>query len=302
MSHPAIAAPAPRQWILRFVVWRVTTLAAFVAIGTLGAVLIVSAPDASADARHGPTDVVKIVKTPQGRVIANGAGMTLYVFVDDLLTRAPSACVGDCRNDWPPALTRGPVHVAPGVTGRIGTVDRFGQGRQLTMDGRPLYTFSGDTPGEIRGNGVGNLWWAMTPSGLAATSYPSVLPKYGLPQADTLTVVHTKFGPAVADNAGQVLYAYTDDTPTASACNDAWCLVDWPPLQSPGSPTAARGISAPVAVIHGAGGTSQVTLGGHPLYTFAGDLHPGDVRGEGIGSDWYLVSPSGTVVKGTSSK
>ena len=247
--------------------------------------------------------MIKIVQTPQGRVIANGAGMTLYVFVDDLLTKAPSACVGDCRNDWPPALARGRVHVGSGVTGRIGTVDRFGQGRQLTMDGRPLYTFSGDTPGEIRGNGVGNLWWAMTPSGLAATSYPADLPSYPRPLSDTLTLAHTKLGPVVADDTGQVLYAYADDTPTTSACNADWCLVDWPPLQTAGtgSPTAAPGITAPVTVIHGAGGTRQVTLGGHPLYTFAGDLHPGDARGQGVGSDWYLVSPSGTLIKGTSS-
>ena len=37
-------------------------------------------------------------------------------------------------------------------------------------------------------------------------------------------------------------------------------------------------------------------LGGHPLYTFAGDLHPGDARGEGIGRDWFLISPDGLSV------
>jgi predicted lipoprotein with Yx(FWY)xxD motif len=57
-------------------------------------------------------------------------------------------------------------------------------------------------------------------------------------------------------------------------------------------------ITGRVAVIDGAGGTRQVTLGGHPLYTFAGDLRPGDTRGEGIGSDWYLVSPAGNTVEG----
>ncbi len=167
------------------------------------------------------------------------------------------------------------------------------------MDGRPLYTFSGDTPGEVRGNGVGNIWWAMTPSGLSATSYKSILSTYGSPQAQTLTVVHTKFGPVVANDRGQVLYDYADDTPTTSACNAAWCLVDWPPLQAAGSPTATPSITGTLGVIDGAGGVRQVTLGGHPLYTFAGDLHPGDVRGQAIGSDWYLLSPAGaTVMRG----
>ena len=230
-------------------------------------------------------------------MIANSAGMTLYVFVDDLLTNAPSACVGDCHNDWPPAFARGRVRVAAGITGHIGTVDRFGQGRQLTMDGRPLYTFSGDTPGELRGNGIGNIWWAMTPSGLSATSYRAVPSTYSKPGPTTLTVVKTKYGSVVANDRGQVLYDYADDTPTKSACNAAWCLVDWPPLQDSGTPTAPPSITGPIAVIDGAGGTRQVTLGGHPLYTFAGDLHPGDTRGQAIGSDWYLVSPAGNTVE-----
>ena len=59
-------------------------------------------PVSAATKEHGPTNQVKVVQTAGGPVIANGAGMTLYVFVDDLLTTAPSACIGDCRNDWPP--------------------------------------------------------------------------------------------------------------------------------------------------------------------------------------------------------
>jgi predicted lipoprotein with Yx(FWY)xxD motif len=109
--------------------------------------------------------------------------------------------------------------------------------------------------------------------------------------------VQTRFGPVVADDRGQVLYTYADDTATRSACIADWCLVDWPPLQSSGAPTVPPTITAPVAVISGAGGTDQVTLGGHPLYTFAGDLHPGDTRGEGIGGDWYLIAPDGASVQ-----
>jgi predicted lipoprotein with Yx(FWY)xxD motif len=279
--------------------WR-GLLGAAVLAGASALTVITSAP-AAADRDHGPTNVVRIVQTSGGPVIANSAGMTLYVFVNDLLTTAPSACIGDCRNDWPPAIAHGKVHVAPDITGRIGTVERFGQGHQLTMDGRPLYTFSGDSPDQIRGNGVGNLWWAMTPTGLAATSYPSDPSTYGSAKATTLTVVQTRFGPVVANSRGQVLYDYADDTPTASACQAQWCLVDWPPLQAQGTPTATASITANITVIDGAGGVPQVTLGGHPLYTFAGDLHPGDARGEGIGSDWYLVAPDGQTVTGSES-
>lgn len=191
----------------------------------------------------------------------------------------------------------GKITVGRGVTGEVGTILRSDGERQVTMDGRPLYVFSGDrVPGDIRGNGVGNLWWAMTPSGLTATSYPLTPATYGAAQATTLTVVQTRFGSVIANDRGQVVYTYADDTTTTSACNADWCLVDWPPLQSQGTPTESPSISARVGVISGAGGTIQVTLGGHPLYTFAGDLHPGDVRGQGIGGDWFLISPDGIPV------
>ena len=45
-----------------------------------------------------------------------------------------------------------------------------------------------------------------------------------------------------------------------------------------------------------ADGTRQVTYDGHPLYYFAGDKAPGEVRGQGIhnfGGGWYVVAPSG---------
>ncbi len=38
--------------------------------------------------------------------------------------------------------------------------------------------------------------------------------------------------------AARCSYTYTDDTATHSACNSPWCLVDWPPLQAIGAPTA----------------------------------------------------------------
>ena len=103
-----------------------------------------------------------------------------------------------------------------------------------------------------------------------------------------------RFGPVVANSRGQVLYDYADDTPTpAPACQAQWCLVDWPPLLAQGTATAVAAVTASITVIDGAGGVPQVTLRGHPLYTFAGDLHQGDTTGQGIGSDWYLVTPTG---------
>ena len=44
-------------------------------------------------------------------------------------------------------------------------------------------------------------------------------------------------------------------------------------------------------------GTLQVTYAGYPLYKWAGDFNPGDIRGQLIGAeggDWFLITPGGS--------
>jgi predicted lipoprotein with Yx(FWY)xxD motif len=127
-----------------------------VALGVI--LLLMPAATVGASQGHARATEVKVEQTRWGPVLANGNGRTLYVYVDDLLTKASSACTGDCANDWPPAFVSGKVVLAKGVTGHVGTITRSNGLHQLTIDGRPLYTFSGDrAPGDLRGNGIGNI-------------------------------------------------------------------------------------------------------------------------------------------------
>jgi len=51
-------------------------------------------------------------------------------------------------------------------------------------------------------------------------------------------------------------------------------------------------------------GSTQVTYKGRPIYFYAPDQSPGETKGQGInsfGGLWYLDSPSGTPVMGSSS-
>jgi predicted lipoprotein with Yx(FWY)xxD motif len=45
-------------------------------------------------------------------------------------------------------------------------------------------------------------------------------------------------------------------------------------------------------------GTKQVTLNGHPLYTYSGDSAAGDVAGQGVGGGWWVVGPDGAKMAG----
>ena len=113
-------------------------------------------------AAHGALRAVTIKGTP---VLANAKGLTLYWFVPDSATA--SKCYGTCATYWPPVT--GTATAGPGVTGRLGTIQRTGGTRQVTYDGHPLYTYVGDSaPGQASGNGIslnGGRWHEMTIAG-----------------------------------------------------------------------------------------------------------------------------------------
>jgi predicted lipoprotein with Yx(FWY)xxD motif len=92
------------------------------------------------------------------KVLTNAQGRTLYTFAPD--TAGKSTCYGSCAQYWPPVP--GPVHAGNGISGTLGTTQRTGGGTQETYNGRPLYTYIGDTgPGQAHGNNLnlnGGLW------------------------------------------------------------------------------------------------------------------------------------------------
>ena len=97
-------------------------------------------------------------------VLTNAKGFTLYTFAPD--TATTSACNGACATAWPPQTA------FAAVTGSYATIKRSDGSTQLTFNGHPLYTFTGDTaPGKASGNGVnafGGLWHEVPASGAAA--------------------------------------------------------------------------------------------------------------------------------------
>jgi predicted lipoprotein with Yx(FWY)xxD motif len=95
-------------------------------------------------------------------ILVNATGFTLYTYAND--TAGTSNCTGSCATVWPP-LT--PGSGAPtggtGVTGTLATITRSDGTKQVTYNGKPLYTFQSDSSaGKASGDGV-NSFSAATP-------------------------------------------------------------------------------------------------------------------------------------------
>jgi predicted lipoprotein with Yx(FWY)xxD motif len=109
-----------------------------------------------------------------GMYLVNGEGMSLYLFASD--EAGTPTCVGECAAAWPPVVVDGVVAFGEGVDlDLLGSVLRDDGSAQLTYADWPLYTFASDeAPGDVRGQGVNDAWFLVTPMGQAiqATSSP----------------------------------------------------------------------------------------------------------------------------------
>ena len=106
-----------------------------------------------------------------GNIVVNGTGLTVYIFDKDTANTGKSACTGACLSTWPPVTTTAPNPHVTGISGTVATItDPYGK-MQITINGLPLYTFAGDTAkGDVKGQGLQNVWWVLSPSGKKITT------------------------------------------------------------------------------------------------------------------------------------
>jgi predicted lipoprotein with Yx(FWY)xxD motif len=109
------------------------------------------------------------------------------------------------------------------------------------------------------------------------------------------------YGPAVVTAAGKSVYLLSTDPAGTSKCEGS-CAKTWIPVTVSGSPPVGSGVdSSKLSSFKRSDGTTQVLYDKHALYTHAGE---GATSGEGQAADggiWYLVAPSGSAIKKSSS-
>jgi len=116
----------------------------------------------------------------------------------------------------------------------------------------------------------------------------------------TVTLRSSRYGAALFDGRGFVLYAFTKDARGKSTCSGA-CATAWPPYVVKQRPRAGGGVnSSLLGTTRRADGSLQVTFGGRPLYYYVGDRSPGQILCQNVreyGGVWLLVRPSGRLIR-----
>lgn len=99
--------------------------------------------------------VVTKTSSSLGQYLAEPNGMPLYTYGGDSAGSGSSACSGSCLASWPAYQDKG---AKTGLPANFGTITRSDNGQlQFTYHGLPLYTFTGDSSGQVTGNGLSNF-------------------------------------------------------------------------------------------------------------------------------------------------
>ncbi len=97
--------------------------------------------------------IIEIKTAPHiGQYLANNLGQPLYTYGAD--SNGVSNCTGSCLSSWP---IYAPTSSAASLPAHITIISRSDGSKQYAYKGMPLYTFTGDTNGQVTGDGVANF-------------------------------------------------------------------------------------------------------------------------------------------------
>ena len=114
-----------------------------------------------------------------GTVLVDSKGMALYSPEQEKSGKI--MCTGECTSIWVPLTVSGSPTGASDIASKLGTVTRPDGSKQVTFDGKPLYTFAEDQgPNSVTGNGtkdqfsgVSFTWHVAAPGAVTTTNTSS---------------------------------------------------------------------------------------------------------------------------------
>jgi predicted lipoprotein with Yx(FWY)xxD motif len=101
---------------------------------------------------QGTATTVSVKKLPAvGSVLVDPGGKAVYS--SDLEAGGKVVCSAACTAFWKPVTVDGGKPTAPAGAGKLDVIRRPDGAMQVTDNGKPLYTFSEDSPGKATGDG-----------------------------------------------------------------------------------------------------------------------------------------------------
>jgi len=154
-------------------------LAAVAAAGGITASVAGSSSAASASSAQATVHAARAtVAGKTETILVDRHGLPLYYYRPDTATR--SLVTGGLAQLWPPLTSAAPA--ATGVSGKLAVLNDV-NGRQVTYNGHPLYTFADDAAGQVTGQGVQDFFVAtpgLAPlTGSEAPAAPAPAPPSG---------------------------------------------------------------------------------------------------------------------------
>ena len=128
-----------------------------------------STKPASSSSTSGSSDpastTLQLVSTPLGKVVADSAGKVLYLYVPDGTATVSTVPAGVLAL-WPAVQATGVPTLGPGLTAKSSTGAQPNGQQWVLYNGHLLYRYTGDTKaGDVNGNALGNVWYAVTAAG-----------------------------------------------------------------------------------------------------------------------------------------
>jgi predicted lipoprotein with Yx(FWY)xxD motif/plastocyanin len=128
-----------------------------------------------------------------------------------------------------------------------------------------------------------------TPATSPATTTPAATTPVSTNPGYTFNISNNSgLGDYLVDANGMTLYYFTKDVNGVSNAAGA-VLQNWPVVYAQNIVIPSTLDSGDFATITRADGNKQTTYYGWPLYLYAGDKAPGDIKGDGVGGVWFLI-------------
>lgn len=117
-----------------------------------------------------------------GNVLVDSTGHALYA--NDQEKNGMVLCDGACLSFWTPVTVKS-TPKAGSLSGKLGVVNRPDGGKQVTYNGKLLYSFTLDRPGKVTGDGFKDAfggrvftWHVMHPTKAAGSAGRTVTAPY----------------------------------------------------------------------------------------------------------------------------